>query len=276
MISRALSIPSRQVSLNPSKVLGIFSSTFVIFLALGCQPNQAKHQLELGEKELARGNHSLAVEHFSEALELDPRCAPAYLGRGKAHEGLESPADAAGDFQRALELQPELVEARERLMLVLVEMGNGRKALGLFPATPSSDLTPSLLLARGRARLEVDDVSGAILDIDGLLKIEPQNVAANFYRGLAHARIGKLAAAEADFTAAISLDAGHANAYWQRGLVRRRRGANDPAAKDHQKAAELDPRMSFAESQVGRNMVENLTGQGAGDAKLEPFSNDFP
>lgn len=219
-------------------------------------------------------HYSAAQENYSQALELDPRSAAAHLGRGKSYEGLGSFASAVDDYEHALELQPDLEEVKERLIQLLVETGNGRKALDYFASAPPSVLTASLLLARGRGRMQVELAAEAIEDFNSVIKQDSQNVSAHYYRGLAHAKLGKFPAAEEDFTAAISLDAGHAGAYWQRGLVREHRGTKELAASDRQKAAELDPRMSFAESQIGKNMIENLTGQAGDDAKLEPFSKE--
>ena len=252
--------------------LAILSAAAVFLCAVGCEPGQARRQLQKGADQLAKGDYSLARDHYTQALKLNPRSAAAYLGRGKSHEGLASPADAVNDYEHALELQPDLAEAQERLIYLLVEMEEGRKALNHFASLPPSALTPSLLLLRGRARMQLEHASDAIADFDSVLKLEPQNVSAYYYRGLAQAKLGRLLEAEKDFTAAIFLDAGQASAYWQRGLVRERRGMKDLAASDRQKAAELDPRLNFAESQMGKKMIESLTGKGGDDAQLEFFS----
>ena len=246
----------------------------LLFSALGCGTSQVQRHLQQGADDLAKGDYSLAQEQYSQALKLEPSSATAYLGRGKSHEGLTSLSKAADDYARAWEIQPDSAEARERLIYVLVEMGEGRQALDHFASLPPSALTPSLRIARGRARMQVELSSAAIADFDSVLKLEPQNVSAHYYRGLAHAKLAELSAAEEDFTAAISLDAGHAIAYWQRGLVRERRGAKELAVADRQKATELDPRMGFAESQIGKKMLENLAGQGGDDAQLELFSKE--
>ena len=275
MNSRGPLEAQKQAYSGPPKVLGTFSAVLLFFFfAAGCGTGQTERYLHQAADLLAKGNYSLAQEYYSQALELNPRLAAAYLGCGKSYEGLGSLASAVDDYEHALELQPDLEEVKERLIQLLVETGNGRRALDQFASAPPRVLTPSLLLARGRGRMQVELASEAIEDFNSVLEQESQNVSAHYYRGLAHAKLGEFQAAEEDFTAAISLDAGHAGAYWQRGLVREHRGTKELAASDRQKAAELDPRMSFAESQIGKNMIENLTGQTGDDAKLEPFSKE--
>jgi len=247
-------------------------AVLVLSLVLGCQPNSAERHLQQAADHFARGDYSLAREYYSHTLELDPRLAVALLGRGKCQEGLAALAEAADDYKRALEIQPDLAEAKERLITVLVEQGDAREALALCESAPLDSLPTAVLLSRGRARLQADLFSDSLHDFDGVLKQEPQNISAHYYRGLARAKLGELAAAEQDFSASISLDASHSRAYWQRALVYERQNKKDLAASDRQKAAELDPRLKFAESQIGKNMVEGLTGQAGDDAKLETFS----
>ena len=258
----------RQVLASLAMLLLLFSSVG------GCGAGQSQQQLQLGADHFAKGEYSLAQEHYSQALQLNPRSAPAYLGRGQVNEKLGSPAAAADDYKNALELQPDLTEARERLVQVLVETGNGQQALDQISAVQPSRLTPLLLLARGRARLQVEQASAAAADFDNVLKLEPKSLSAHYYRGLARSKLGQLAEAEQDFTTTISRDASNASAYWQRGLVRDRRGMKELAHSDRQKAAELDPRMGFSESQLGKSMIEKLTGKKGDDAELELFSKE--
>jgi tetratricopeptide (TPR) repeat protein len=242
--------------------------------AVGCQDSSVSVHLGKGSSELDGRNFSLAQEHFSLALELDPNSIAALLGRGKALEGQNEALKAVEDYERVLRLQPAHGEAGERLVSLLVDTGNGRKALEHFADSKVEPATPELLLLRGRARLQVDLAGAAQDDFEQVLKLDPKNGAAHFYHGLASIQQGKFPAAEKDFTAAIALDPAHAKSYWQRGMIRERRGAHALAVADSTKAAELDPRMNFAETQMGQNAIENLSGQGSEGVKLEPFANE--
>ena len=269
--------------LNPKKLwdlrtwgqplLMLFLAT--LFAMPGCQDSQLKLHLANGSAELEKRNFSLAEEHFSQALESNPGSVAALLGRGKAFEGQNEPLKAAEDYERAFKLQPEGGEAGYRLVNVLVETGHGRTALEHFATMNPEPTMPDLLLLRGRARLQADLDAAAQADFESVLDQNAQNAAAHYYRGLAYAKLGKFPAAEADFTTALNLDPANAKAYWQRGLIRERRGEKDLATADRTKAAELDPRLNFAETQIGKNMIENLTGQGSEGLRLEPFTTDI-
>lgn len=246
-----------------------------IFLmgSVGCGSDPAQRSLQQGADCYAKEDFSLAQEHYSQAITLKPGSADAYLGRGKSRERLTSPAAAIDDYQRALELQPDLFEAKERLILVLVDSGSGQKALDQLATMQPHELTPVLLLARGRARLQIESASEAIADFDQVIQLEPKNASALFYRGLTYAKVGRLPDAEQDFTSAITLDPKHASAFWQRSLVREKQGNKELAASDRKKAVDLDPRMGFADSQFGKKMMENLTGK-EGDSSIELFSKE--
>lgn len=265
---------ARLTYLAPLKVVGKCTSLLFLAVCLGCGPRDAERLLQQAAGEYSAGNYDSAQEYYTLALEHDPRLAAAYLGRGKSHEQLGSLASAILDYERALELQPDSEEVKERLILALVAARNAPRALDLFSSAPPKDLTPRLLLARGKAQLQTAQVSEALADFNSVLMQEPQNVAAHFYQGMAQFELGNMAAAEESFTATIALDTSHASAYWQRGLARAGRGMTDLANNDRQKAAELDPRMSFSDSEIGKNMIESLTGSNGDDVKLEAFGKN--
>ena len=84
-----------------------------LVLTLGlcaCGDNSAKwqEQYDLGQKYLTDGNYEEAILAFTAAIEIDPKRAPAYVGRGDAYLGRgsdeESLTAAFADFETALSL----------------------------------------------------------------------------------------------------------------------------------------------------------------------------
>lgn len=77
-----------------------------------------------------------AIKHFSRAIELDPEFALAYDGLGashvnRVHKGLGGAEDyekAEGAFKKALELDPNLIEARMLMVFVYLWRGEKQKA----------------------------------------------------------------------------------------------------------------------------------------------------
>ncbi len=98
-------------------------------------------QYDLGVRYLSEGNYEEAVIAFTAAIEIDPRRAEAYVGRGDAYWAQDDAASAQADYAAALErmeqagadLYGKLAEAwvalgdREQALLVLRQ---GLEALG--------------------------------------------------------------------------------------------------------------------------------------------------
>ena len=54
-----------------------------------------QEQYDLGMRYLIEGNYSEAIVAFTSAIEIDPKIAPAYVGRGDTYFAIES-HDATG------------------------------------------------------------------------------------------------------------------------------------------------------------------------------------
>jgi tetratricopeptide (TPR) repeat protein len=78
-------------------------------------PNDPDVAAETGRVFLKEQQFEAAVEEFGRALALDPYSAVNYNDRGVALDQMGQTAAARMDFQRALELDPGLREARENL-----------------------------------------------------------------------------------------------------------------------------------------------------------------
>ena len=56
-------------------------------------------------------NNELAVKHFTEVIQKTPKDASAYQKRGKAHSALKDYKSAMQDYDKALEIDPNLTDA---------------------------------------------------------------------------------------------------------------------------------------------------------------------
>ncbi len=95
--------------------------------AVKAQPRSAPVRVEWGRLYLAHYQPGDAAKLFEEALEIDPGFAPAYLGLARV--GSEAYDKKAVEFaQKALELDPKLVEAHELLAYLALEDSNPKLA----------------------------------------------------------------------------------------------------------------------------------------------------
>lgn len=88
-----------------------------------------------------------------------------------------------------------------------------------------------LLIDRSLARAELDDMWGAVDDLNMVLDIEPRHVNALVFRASAYRYLGSLELAADDANRALAMNPDHVAAYLERGNVRRLQG-DDVGARD--------------------------------------------
>jgi tetratricopeptide (TPR) repeat protein len=103
-------------------------------------PPAAQKAFQKGERLAAKGDLGQARTCFAEAVAQDPEFADAYNELGGTDAGLNHLADAAEEFQKAINLVPEHRQALPNLVIVLAKMERfheagqaARRALQVVP-----------------------------------------------------------------------------------------------------------------------------------------------
>lgn len=95
-----------------------------------------QEQYDLGIRYLSEGNYEEAIIAFTAAIEIDPKQAPAYVGRGDAYvlsgETEENLELAKADYEMAIELDGTIVEAYLGLADVYIRRGEHEQALEIL------------------------------------------------------------------------------------------------------------------------------------------------
>ena len=79
-----------------------------------------------------REDYRQAIQHYDEALTLNPRMATVYNHRGDAHYDLHEYDSAISDYERALKFDPEDYAVYHNLGLAYAERGNHRRAVECY------------------------------------------------------------------------------------------------------------------------------------------------
>lgn len=120
------------------RFLPIFLVILISFALCAC--NQAtqensdtwQEQYDLGVRYLSEGNYAEAIIAFTTAIEIDPKQAPAYVGRGDVYilsgETEESLIAAQADYEQAIELDRTNADAYLGLADVYIRQGEYDKA----------------------------------------------------------------------------------------------------------------------------------------------------
>jgi tetratricopeptide (TPR) repeat protein len=87
---------------------GLYEDARAIFEQLSeLDPAEAYYRTALGAICLAEDELDMALEHFDEALRLNPKDSAALVNRGEVNLRLGNILEAAQDFARAVDLDPE-------------------------------------------------------------------------------------------------------------------------------------------------------------------------
>lgn len=191
---------------------------------------------------LRQGAVDEAISDLLDATALDPKHAYGHELLGDAYADAGRYGDAVAAFSASLKLSGPTPR-------VLVARGIARKNGG-DPTGAIRDYDTALALApndakawsnRGVARMRLKDYDGAIADIDKALEIEPDNPVAFYNRGFARYEAGALTGALLDFDTALTLRPNYAAAYNKRGHTHERLGDVTAAVVDWISAMRLYP-----------------------------------
>jgi len=99
-----------------------------LLLSCGGKEERKAKYLERGKAYLAEKNFDKARIEFKNVLQIDPKDAQGYLYLGQVEEKDQSWAKAFGNYKKASELDPELIEPRVRLAKFYLAQARALKA----------------------------------------------------------------------------------------------------------------------------------------------------
>lgn len=215
------------------------ATVLVLLLAITALAQQtAEEYLGRGKELLEKKEYLQALENFDKAVELDPNLAEAYYFRGRVQLD-DKKADA--DFTKAIELKPDYPEAYFRRGLKN-DLNNDRAA-ALRDYNKAIELDPKFIdayMARAVLYLLDDKGAAAIADYTRVIELKPDGES-YYVRGNSYLEIGQYSKAVADLTKSIQLDPTYYWSYKQRAKAYRNLKRFRLAGADELKAAEIGP-----------------------------------
>ncbi|MDE0291058.1 MAG: tetratricopeptide repeat protein [Candidatus Dadabacteria bacterium] len=242
-----------------------------------------------------------AIEHYSEAIELNPQFAEAYFNRAVAKADLEKLQEAIEDYNQAIELKPKFAEAYVNRGNIKTRLGNleeaiqdfdqalklnsehveaytnrgytktllGRKEEAIEDYNQAIELKPDneTYTNRGSVKLAMSYPEESIKDFDKAIELNPKSPEAYYNRGLANYAMNYLEEAMKDFEKAAQLRPKHAETYINRGSMKATLGYLEEAIEDFDKAIALKPKS--AKAHHNRGLAKRAMG------KPEEAKKDF-
>jgi tetratricopeptide (TPR) repeat protein len=160
----------------------------------------------LGRAYIDTGQPALAVEAYSEAIELDPNYEIIYDSRAEGYSILGEHSLVVDDYDKAVELSPSDPSRYLLRGVSLFILGRLDEAIEDFDEAAS--FAPSLAMAynnRGSTYQEAGQTGRAVSDYTSAIRINPLMGEAFFNRATAFALLGRNAEAKKDLDQAESL-----------------------------------------------------------------------
>jgi len=167
------------------------------------------------------GQHDKAIADLDQAIALAPTASVAYYNRGFSYFATGQYAKAIADYNEAIRLNPDLAVAYSNRCLTRAVLGKDLadavgdcdRALKLQPANLDARDTRAFIY------LKLSDYPKAIADYGLSLQADPNRARALYGRGLAKAKSGDKAGGEADMAAAAKRAPGIARDFTRFGVT---------------------------------------------------------
>lgn len=186
---------------------------------------------------VAKGAPEFSKNTYDKAIALEPNNPVLYTERGKILLILKKNDEAKKDFEKAIALQKNYVDAKIQLALLKEKEG---------------------------------DLSGAIDEMKKIVASYPYSVEANFQLGRLYFNNIEIDKAISQFKKALSLSPNYANALYSLGLAYEKQGETDKALEEFKKVLKLNP-----DNQAVQKKIEELEGgQISNNESLPQNTND--
>ncbi|HTU25046.1 MAG TPA: tetratricopeptide repeat protein, partial [Pirellulales bacterium] len=209
--------------------------------ALQCTRDNGEAEVGLADALRRRGAVEEAAAHYRRAIQFATDFAP-FNNFGLLLAGQDKGPEAIAMFRRAVEIQPDAVNARINLGLALAVGGQFdeshlqfRRALEIDPRSVDAHRGLAYLLSREAKTI------AALAELEQAVKLDPNHAAARNDLGLMLAKQGQIEAAMPHFQAAVASDPKFVPARINLAQALAARGQASAALDQYRQVLEIDP-----------------------------------
>lgn len=204
----------------------ILASRFVTWDKLkGVNKNAAEH-LTNGAQLLKKGKLYQSITSLTQAIEIEPKYAEAFINRGLAYYHLAHYKEAIADYTQTITLKQYMADAYASRGDVYRTLNDIENAISDYTASLKRSRNANVLSKRGRCYLDIGDFDNAIRDYSEIVKHRPNaivyyNRGRGYYEKHRHSEKKKetLEFALDDLNKSIEMQPKFAIAYLSRGDV---------------------------------------------------------
>ena len=132
----------------------------------------ANQKIEAGDRFYFQGDYNSAISSYTQAIELNPNNAMAYINRGASYANLKEYNRAEADYSKLIALEPNNVQA---------------------------------YIGRGASYICLQQYNKAAADLTKAIELDPSNSMAYYNRGICYQAMGNTSRAQADYAKARAL-----------------------------------------------------------------------
>jgi tetratricopeptide (TPR) repeat protein len=227
--------------------------------AIEIEPKVALYRCSLGNALKALGRLDEAVSAYSHAIRCTPHFAEAHYNLGTVLMALGRIDDAAGAYGTAIGLKSDFAEAHFNLGLIMLHRGQPAKASSAY--RNAIRCKPDYAEAHGnlgRALQDLGQPEEALAAYDDAIRLKPDYAEAHSNRGNVLKALGRPEAAAAAHGMAIRLKPDFAESHYNLGNTLKALGRSDEAIDAYHHAIRFSP--GFAEAHVNLGMELLLAG----------------
>jgi tetratricopeptide (TPR) repeat protein len=230
--------------------LGYWRNSEALFQhALAVTENNPVAHNQLGTAFFNQGKMDEAINHYQEAIRLQPSYADPYYNLGNALVNDGQTAEAISQFREYIHLNPNDAVAHYNLATALYNVGQMDEAIGQYQEAihlepDYADAHNNLGIALGRTG-QMDE---AIKQFREVIRLRPDFAEVHNNLGIALLNKGQMDEGIDQFQQAIHMNPRNASAYNNLGIAFDREGRTDEAISQYQQAIRLAP--GYAEAYI--------------------------
>jgi len=215
-------------------------------------PKNAQARLYGAVIKMRRHEQDAALADLNRAIELDPTLVDAYKERARSFLEMGEPVRAANDLTAAANLDPSDGEIFALSGLTSLQRMLYDSAIADFSrALENLPGDPRILYDRAVAYYRTDENASAMADLEAVIKARPDAAHALCLRGVLHFTLGNPAPAREDFNKAAASAPLDPSVWNNRGYFLYKLGDRKGALDDLNRALQLDPDYAAARYNLG-------------------------
>jgi protein O-mannosyl-transferase len=208
--------------------------------ALRATANNFVAHYNLGQILFEDGKFAEAMTEYKKALQINPDYVEAVNSLGLALAGLGRTEEAKTEFEKALRMNPNYVKAHNNLGLVLAGLGRTEEAMAQYREALRID--PRCAEAHnnlGNVWVNTGRFAEAVAEYREALGINPRYAEAHSNLGFALANLGRMAEAIAAYAEAVRIKPDYAEAHYSLGVLLAAEGKTEEALAQYREAVRL-------------------------------------